>query len=157
MEAMNDPDDTNALARTAPTLHGLPKVDPFVVPEGFFERFPHQVGDAIVASERRSKAGWRPWMRWALAVPAVVVLVWFGLRNGQGVHDAPPSELAEVPALTSEELAEIADADVVAYMEEEGVAIDLVRVDVDLNDEEMLAYLATEEDIDLTELIIELE
>jgi len=66
---MDHLDDLNELARTAPTLHGLPKVDPFVVPDGFFERFPHAVGDAIAARERRVNGVWRPWMRWALAVP----------------------------------------------------------------------------------------
>ena len=43
-----------------------------------------------------------------------------------------------------------------AYLEEGGGTIDLEQVDVELNDDEMLAYLATQ-DVDLTELITELE
>ena len=151
---MDHLDDLNELARTAPTLHGLPKVDPFVVPDGFFERFPHAVGDAIAARERRVSGGWRPWMRWALAVPAVALLVWAGLRAGGS--DRASDGLAELPVLTSDELVEITDADVMAYLEEGGGTIDLEQVDVDLNDDEMLAYLATQ-DVDITELITELE
>ena len=93
-------------------------------------------------------------MRWALAVPAVALLVWAGLRAGGG--DRASEGLAELPVLTSDELVEITDADVMAYLEEGGGTIDLEQVDVELNDDEMLAYLATQ-DVDLTELITELE
>ena len=153
---MEQADDINGTDRAAPTLHGLPKVDPFVVPAGFFERFPHQVGDAIASRQGRRQGAWQPWMRWAFALPALLLLLWVGLRSLPGPAGEQVAQVAGLQDTMPDELSGLADVDLAAYVEEEAGAIDLAGVNVELNDEEMLAYIATE-DIDLAELIIELE
>ena len=40
------------LKQLAPTLASIPKVDPFVVPQGLFERFPHR----RIAAQAQQKA-----------------------------------------------------------------------------------------------------
>ena len=51
---MERSDEMDELKHLAPTLHGLKRTDPFTVPDGFFERFPHQVQAAIVERQERS-------------------------------------------------------------------------------------------------------
>lgn len=75
--------DNNDELRDAPTLRGIPKVDPFVVPDGFFDRFPQQMQQRIAAEQAR-RARWSMGLpMWtvkpafgALALVAVVVLAW---------------------------------------------------------------------------------
>lgn len=69
MEARHEHDEPT----NAPLLGGIPKVDPFVVPQNFFERFPHQVQASIAERERKPSLGnWLTW-RWRYAaVPALV-------------------------------------------------------------------------------------
>lgn len=44
----------------APLLRSIPKADPFVVPDGFFDHFPHQVQAAVA----KSNTGYRSWFPW---------------------------------------------------------------------------------------------
>jgi hypothetical protein len=148
MEPLNDHDE---LKRSAPTLAGLPKADPFVVPGQFFEHFPHQVQTMVIKDRSGSWA-----MRWrlAIALPVVALLAfgaWRLLRTGP-VNE--PQQVAMTP-LTDEELNAYADIDPLFLMEEEELP-ELGEVTLDLNDEDLLAYLE-EEHADLTELITETE
>ncbi len=61
---MIDPRDTDPLSE-APLLRNIPKADPFVVPDGFFERFPMQVQAAISARP----SGWQAVLQRIRLVP----------------------------------------------------------------------------------------
>jgi hypothetical protein len=156
MEPLNEHDE---LKRSAPTLAGLPKTDPFVVPEPFFEQFPHQV-QAMVAAKGSSRlsagqaGSWAVRWRLAIALPVVALLAlgtWRMLRTDP-VVDTP---IMAMTPLTDEELAAYTDIDPLSLVEEEDLP-QLGEVDLDLNDEDLLAYLE-EEHADLTELITETE
>ncbi len=75
--------DNNDELRDAPTLRSISKVDPFVVPDGFFDRFPQQMQQRIAAERaRRTRWSWGlpEWVVkpafGALAVVAVGILAW---------------------------------------------------------------------------------
>ena len=149
MEPLNEHDE---LKRSAPTLAGLPKADPFVVPEQLFEQFPHQV-QAMVAAKGRSKSWGLRW-KLAIALPLVALLTfstWRLLRTDP-VIEAP---MVAVTPLTDDELAAYADIDPLSVVEEEDLP-PLGEVNLELNDEDLLAYLE-EEHTDLSELISETE
>lgn len=83
-------------------MASIPKVDPFVVPDGLFERFPHQVQARVTTHVPGLR--WSPWVkRLALALPVVAVLAgaWWMLRS----TDAPVEQVAVViPETTVDEL-----------------------------------------------------
>jgi len=147
MDTSNEHED---LRKLAPTLASVPKGDPFVTPEAFFDQFPHQVQAAIVAQRRPVRAAW--YRRWALALPVVALLgvgAWWLTRG----PELPPVVAAvEVTPLADDELAYLGDIDAESIAAEAGA--DLGTVDLDLKDEEVMAYLEHEH-ADLTELIIE--
>jgi hypothetical protein len=154
MEPLNEHDE---LKRSAPTLAGLSKTDPFVVPDAFFDQFPHQVQARVTAGTRfRSTAerGWSGWKRVAIALPVVALLAFGAWRM---LHTGPASEapMVAVTPLTDEELVAYDDIDPLSWVEEEDLP-QLGEVNIDLNEEDLLAYLE-EEHADLTELIIETE
>lgn len=152
-------DDTNELKRMAPTLHAVPRKDPFLVPDSFFEHFPHQVQAAITRQDQRSSRTWSPWKRLALAFPVLALLglgIWWITRPPAVIADAA---MAIVP-LSDEELDLMDEEDVLAALDGSAATststTDLGQVDLQLNDDELLTYLETE-GADLTDLIIELE
>lgn len=154
---MERSDEMDELKHLAPTLHGLKRTDPFTVPDGFFERFPHQVQAAIVERKRSSAPAWTWWMRAAIALPVVALAVtglWM-LRTQQ--PDATAQPVAVTP-LTDRELDALDDAEVLAAFDlsrtNELTDEDLGAVDLQLNEDELLAYLENE---DITDLIVELE
>jgi hypothetical protein len=149
---MDRHDEHDDLERIAPTLHGLGGRDPFVVPEGFFDRFPHEVQDAIVATGERK--GWRalprPLRRLAIGLPMVALLAgaWWLLRP------APPAvaaELASTPSL--DDLSWTEEHELLAGLEETELP-SFEETTVELSEAELEAYFA-HQDIDLTELIAE--
>ncbi len=151
--------DNEELKRDAPFLAGLPKADPFAVPDGFFERFPHQVQAAISAQRPAPAWAWTWWKRLAIALP-IVALVCLGtwmLTRGSGPVDA---SLVAVTPLTDVELDAIDDTEILAAFDEADAdditAEDLGEVAVQLNDDELLAYLENEE-TDITDLITDIE
>lgn len=116
MEHAPEDDD---LERIAPMLSRIPRTDPFVVPEGFHDRFA-QEGQGRLPRTARTPV-WRPWLlRTAMALPVAALLVtgWWMLRpnptepqKAPGL-DAASADLAEVvweedllQGLTDEELA----------------------------------------------------
>ncbi|MBX2972574.1 MAG: hypothetical protein KF797_05690 [Flavobacteriales bacterium] len=90
----------------APTLRSLPRKNPFVVPEGFFDRFPHAVQQQAIEAQRTAGRGWHLFGRvpptrlvlGGVAALAVAIASWT-------FWPASPDEpgIAEVP-WTSEEL-----------------------------------------------------
>ena len=150
---MNDLDDINELKRIAPTLFGLPKSDPFVVSETFFERFPHEV-QAKVTAQRNAFPVWNLWKRVAIALP-VVALIAGGLWWMKRAPFVPPIAQVEVTPLTNDEIDQVEDNDLLASIDVSPTA-DLGEVNVQLNDAELLAYLNNEQ-TDITQLITEEE
>jgi hypothetical protein len=156
MDPLTDNDDWK---RDAPHLAGLPKADPFSVPDGFFDRFPHQVQAAIVAQEQTTTSAQPWWKRLSIALPIVALM---GLAVWMLMRDTP---VAEVPAvavtpLTDGELDAMDDHELLAAFDEtdaeEITPEDLGGVVIDLNDDELLAYLE-HEDTDLADLITDIE
>lgn len=156
MEHLTDNDDWK---RDAPHLAGLPKADPFIVPDGFFDRFPHQVQAAIVAQRPATTFAWPWWKRLSIALPLVALMgsgVWI-LTRETPVAGIP---VVAVTPLTDGELDAIDDQELLAAFDEteaeEITTEDLGEVDIELNDDELLAYLE-DEDTDLADLITEIE
>ena len=96
---MEDHHEQEDLERLAPTLMGLPKRDPFAVPDGFFDRFPHAV-QARVTTRPAPVIVWL--RRAAIALPVLALLAlgaWWLNRREPGTADLA----VEVPAPASEE------------------------------------------------------
>lgn len=142
MEHTNGPDEL----RDAPLLRKLRGSDPFVTPEGFFERFPQEVQQRIRSRERGRwslRAVFRPAWVIGATVIALILTVFLVLRE----PTAPllQAELTEERAVMPDELvldtwntdqllAEIAS--------EEGSVIGVAH---DLDAEELAAYIEHEE------------
>ena len=151
-------DDNDELKRIAPTLHGLPKADPFVVPDGFFDRFPHQVQAAIVAGTRVHTPVWNCWKRMAIALP-VIALIGLGAWWFRSAPIIEPAVAFSADSLPSDPtmIDDLEETDLVAFIEEtDNANTDLGAVDMRLDEDELLAYLETE-NADLTDLITDLE
>lgn len=140
---MGTTDENGELRRTAPTLFGIPKMDPFLVPNGFFERFPHQVADGAKAPDRGNVWSWP--RRLGIALPAMAVvclLAWWAARpvhNTLPTPEIPQLSLAEFEAYTSY-------TDLPAPTVEELRAIPpMDSVGIQLTDEELLAYIDYEQ------------
>jgi hypothetical protein len=148
---MKDQQEHDELKGIAPLVSGLPKHDPFVVPEGFFDRFPHEVQAAIIARSR--KTGWAalPIMarRVVVALPALALLagLWWYLQAPAAIGPV----LSTTPSL--DEMSWSEEHELLASMEEEELP-SLGDPDVELTEAELAAYLA-QEGVDLTELIAE--
>ena len=143
-----EPRNAHDELKDAPTLRAMPKVDPFVVPEGFFERFPQQVQARIAKPQGSFARLWRvfteapPALRLA-GITAVVALVagvvYFNLTNAP--EQAPT--IAQINVEPNEiDLDAIDDADLFAMIDEEPEP--MTQVGADLSTEEMEAYLENE-------------
>ncbi len=149
MDTRHEHDDLKPLA---PTLASIPKVAPFVVPEGLFDRFPHQVQAHVIAQAPVPR--WSPWVkRLALALPLVAVLAgaWWMLRS----TDAPVEQVVVViPEATIDELELLDDPEAFAALYVEG-GHSQPTANVELSDAELAAWLEAEQ-TDLAQLITEL-
>ncbi len=152
---MEHPDEHDAL-NEAPTLRGLSNHDPFVVPEQFFERFPHAVQQRISA-ESRTQRSWPgglfrvPRLRvffGSVALVAVVLAAWLVRPT------SAPAPLAAVAVNIEPEeiLHEDVDTEMLfTALDEEDGALNTLGLSAD--EDELLAYLENE-DLPL-ELLIE--
>lgn len=90
-------------------LDDLKKETPFSVPDDYFDKLPQIIQSRIVSEPvRKPLIGWS-WKRSAALVSAmslIFVLVWFTVPERQG-------------ALGQEPLADISDASIVAYLEDQ--------------------------------------
>ncbi|MBK9059504.1 MAG: hypothetical protein IPL81_06405 [Flavobacteriales bacterium] len=151
---MKELNDNEELQRSAPTLFGLPKQDPFVMEDGFFARFPHVV-QALVSAPRSTHYG--IWLKRAAFALPVVALIAFGIHrlsddtlpSGNAVTSITisPDEADQYMASTHLDTQELlADLPASAWP-------DLGTVTVQLSPDEALAYV-DQENIDLTDLIL---
>ena len=134
--------DPNTELREAPVLRSIPKEDPFVVPDGFFEQFPHAVQQRITEKRERPSilSGWlRPALA-ACAVVALVVIAWV-------LWPKPASELPQIAVSTYETPDHVSDE---LEAEELFTALStddplLAEVDLTLTDAELAEYIEQEE------------
>lgn len=143
MERHDDPNELNE----APFLRGIGRHDPFVVPEGFFDRFPSQVQHHLLAhAERKVGFRWtglfeRSWprvMAGSALAAALAVLVWLAWPH-------PKEESTTFAALEPEEVLDEGLDDEILYhtiLEEEDL---MTTVSLPDDDAEVLAYLENEE------------
>ncbi|MBK8497963.1 MAG: hypothetical protein IPL52_03890 [Flavobacteriales bacterium] len=142
--------DTHDELKDAPFLRSLPKVDPFVAPDGFFDRFPSTV-QARIAMRPSAMVVLREWMarstvaaRFAgiAAVVAVIVTAfYFTLRQGPTSESTVVAELAIAP--TEIDLDAMDESDLYVLLDE---APEPFSQAVDgLSHEELAAYLEHEE------------
>ena len=84
MERLSDHDEL----KDAPRLRSIPKVDPFVVPSGFFETFPHAAQERVRGSDRSivSEPLRGAWVRPALLFGTLSLLVGLFLLRPSGKH-----------------------------------------------------------------------
>lgn len=146
MEARDTHDDL----KDAPVLRSIPKVDPFVVPDAFFDRFPTAV-QARVAARPGTLVVLREWIARSTmaarvasiaAVAAVIATAFFfGLR-----HDAPVADgsLAEATIAPTEIDLEAIDENDLYVLLDEGT-VTFAEAGDGLSHDELAAYLENEE------------
>jgi len=86
---MEDPRRNDEL-KDAPLLRSVPKADPFTVPDGFFERFPHSV-QARATARGTGGLRWPRWARraaWALPAMLLAAVVWWAVEGSRAPQDA---------------------------------------------------------------------
>ena len=141
--------------RSAPTLRSLKGSAPFVVPDGFFEAFPHAVQqEALAQAAPRSFNPWRRVLRPVLALGAVALIAILGLRWPASAPLEEPAPLA-VQDWTPEDL-ERSGVDIRSVQTLLGPEESLMDV-IELPDDDhaVIAYLENE-DLPLDLLIEEL-
>ena len=146
MEARHEYDEL----KDAPTLRSIPKVAPFVVPDGFFEQFPHALQARIV--QRRSP--WARFNQWIgdLSIPlriagatAVVAVIasafFFALSSVPKVDEPLVAEITIAP--TDLDIADVDEAELLAMMDDDAAL--LGDASASFSADEMAAYLENEE------------
>lgn len=153
---MTERHDTDPLSE-APLLRSIPRTDPFVVPDGFFDRFPMQVQAAINSRHSGWKAilnhfrGAHPAWRITAAVCGLALAVLVVRTALVGGHAAGEHEAASVELTADDLLAlEVNEEDLLAASALEDWETDWSGT---LTAEELNLYLE-HEDLEL-ELIIE--
>jgi hypothetical protein len=144
MEHRHDTDDH----RETPFLRDLKGRDPFVVPEGFFERFPLEVQEHIAARSgsrhRFARSFQGPLFRWSLAGGAIavlaVVLVTMLAREQDDVQEFPAVVLNVEP--DEIELDAWDDTDLLTTMADEPALV--ASVGQELDTDLLLHYLENE-------------
>jgi hypothetical protein len=152
---MIDPHDTDSLSE-APLLRSIPKADPFVVPDGFFDRFPMQVQAAISAQP----SGWRALLQrvreahtaWRVSAAAIgLALAVYVVKIALTGEARPATEYASNELSADELLAlGVRDDDLIAALPDLGSEPGWAG---SLSEEELSAYL--EQDELALDLIIE--
>lgn len=142
---MIDPNNTDEL-KDAPLLRSIPRYDPFVVPDGFFERFPQTI-QARIAAQRPSS--WtdqlalllRPRVAiGSLAVLAIVATIWTLWPSGTSTGTAALGAAVEPEEVLS---TEVDDELLFAALASDEPLLD--AVELPFSDTELEAYLENEE------------
>lgn len=145
-----EPRERNIDLKDAPTLRSIPKVDPFVVPEGFFDRFPQKVQEKIAAgggkvinlNERRAQQ--RLYFRIAAAAAMVALVATLALNFLQTDDTAVDGAMAQITVTPSElDLDALDDHDLFALLGSDDEPF--AQPADGLSSEEMAAYLEHEE------------
>lgn len=151
---MNHEQQDPELQRLAPTLHSLPKRDPFLVEAGLFDHLPHAAKTAAQSSGGRP--GTLPRWRWAMVGMAVAVLcatTWWALHPGTAAEQ--PTAEVSIPMLTDSEMVALAH-DPSELITEDVAVVVWDTVPVTLTQDELLAYI-DHEDLDLHDVITFIE
>lgn len=142
---MNDLHNTDEL-KDATLLRGIPQHDPFVVPDGFFDRFPQTV-QARIAAQRpttwtdRLAGLLRPRIAISgLAVLAIVATTWTLWPSGPSAGTAALGAAVEPEEVLS---ADVDDELLFAALDGDEPLLD--AVELPLSDTELEAYLENEE------------
>lgn len=133
--------DTHEL-NESPLLKQLRGSDPFVVPESFFERFPHQVQAAATRQGRSVTSRWSGhWHFWPAGVAvALMAALFLWPRSGREVQGPNLAQTAIDPSeLDLYALEQTTDL----LIEED--APTLAEVYLPVTDDELLGYIAHEE------------
>ncbi len=148
---MKELNENEELRQSAPTLFGLQKQDPFVVSEGFFERFPHEV-QALANAPQRTHYG--VWMKRAAFALPMIALIAIGIRSIQDPSDSNTTAAISISPEAAAQYMASTDLDTPELLAElsadEWPVFDAVTVQ--LSTDEAMAYL-DHENIDLTDLI----
>lgn len=137
----------------APILRSLKaRPDPFVAPEGFFDRSPHLIQERVVKKDLPMSGIWMKRLALSIGVIAVVIAVWWALPvTDRSAADPIEPELVidvspdELPLNESLLWAVQNDPDQPLFEE----------VMIELEEEELMAYLEYE-NVDVEHLIEEL-
>ncbi len=143
---MSTPSEHSEL-KDAPTLSGLSRTDPFVVPDGFFDRFPTAMSERIAGPHARvTDAG--PWnllsvrryrvLGIAASVIALAIATFFFLPDRTGTTDTALAEITLTP--TELDAQELDETELLAMMDE-GTSL----LGDGLSTDEMAQYLDNEE------------
>ena len=138
-----EPIDHTDELKDAPLLRSIPKHDPFIVPDGFFDRFPHAVQARILEQQHPIAKPW--WSRFAipaisLGMMALLVLVWWMIPTNKPELNALVPELDEH---TEFAVLDETDSDLL-YALFDTSTTPMGNVDLQLETEELIAYLDNE-------------
>jgi hypothetical protein len=149
MTPMNTHRDTEDL-QDAPLLRSLAKHDPFVVPDGFYDRFPAEVKQRIALPEPRTAwterlgVRWMDWRMASLAGALGVAMVIMFLRPGTGSDVSNDLTITSSAALPEEAYLErIDDQDLWALYGEDPEL--LTTVGDGFEDHELEAFILHQE------------
>lgn len=130
----------------APLLRSIPKLDSFVVPDGFFEQFPHQVQSHIVAAQAQSSVP--AWLR-ILTKPVLIGSISMVLVALLGWWIWQPTD--EAPIIAQQPITQEAEFLIVEALEDpELYALfansenTMAEVDLSMDDEVLIDYLENE-------------
>ncbi|HQV52358.1 MAG: hypothetical protein IPI00_03445 [Flavobacteriales bacterium] len=130
----------------APLLRSIPKQNPFVVPNGFFEQFPHQVQSHIVAAKAQGSAP--AWSR-LLSKPALIGSISMILMALLSWWIWKPTDQA--PEIAQQKIAQEAEILVVEDLDDQDLSAlfansdnTMADVDLSMDDEVLIDYLENE-------------
>jgi hypothetical protein len=148
---MEPENDINELRQAAPRLANIRKEDPFRVPDGFFERFPHRVQALAVAKRTPRSTVWMKRLAIALPLVATVVVCTHLLRR-----ETSTTPVINITADEAAQLLTYGTDDTQDLLTNTGTSDlpDMGTVTIQLTPDEAAAYV-DRENIDVTNLITE--
>lgn len=152
MSTINEHNKDTDLERVAPTLHAMKGRRPLVVPDGFYDRFPHAVVARITKEEARGSGT----IWWRVLVPTVPVLAAIAAMLWYTTGTAPTPTQEPLSLLTLAELDAYSPLDEHVLLAEIEELPEWDQVDAELSQDELLAYLE-HSDLELYEVLPYLE
>lgn len=131
----------------APLLGSIPKLDPFVVPDGFFDQFPHQVqSNILLAQERNTRMAWmqflfKPALIGSFSVVVLALLGWWAWQPAEQQPTAAQHEIAREAEFLMVE--DIEEPELYALFASSDNT--MADVDLSLDDDVLIDYLENED------------